>query len=307
MSAWHVTSFYRFIAIPADEVAGRRDQLEGYMHDHSIKGLVILAPEGINGTVAGSGEAIAEFKGYIAELMQADGTRFKDSDCDSAPFHRITVVTRTEIVGLKRPDLVPAAEENFHLTPKEWHEWLASDRPRIVIDTRNQYETRLGKFRDAVDPQIDQFSQWGEYVANADIPRDTPVLMYCTGGIRCEKAILEMHAQGFDQVYQLRDGILGYLEQYPDGFYEGECYVFDDRVSVGPDLQPTGSYGTCPGCGLPADQPRSCAWCGGEYRVCETCAPTQKPVCSKTCRDRYDRHGARNGARQVAPAVTTLD
>jgi UPF0176 protein len=291
-SIWYVTAFYRFLQLEADNLIAEKAKLLDFMHSQNIRGLVILAPEGINGTVAGSPDAISEFKTYICTQFASD-VHFKDSISEKAPFRRTTVDLRDEIVGLKRPDLVPDAPDNSHLTPAEWHAMLESDQPKLLIDTRNRYETQVGKFRGAIDPDLGTFSDWQTYLRETPLPKDVPVMIYCTGGIRCEKAILEMHEQGFEKVYQLRDGILGYLAEYPDGFYEGECYVFDDRVTVGPDLKPTGHYGTCPGCGLTAGITDQCVICDRDYFVCETCQPKRPNVCSKPCLDQFQRHGAR--------------
>ena len=291
-SVWYVTAFYRFIELPADTLAHKRADLLAHMESDGIRGLVILAPEGINGTVAGSAESTQRFKAYIAANV-ANDVHFKDSVSDKPPFRRTTVDLREEIVGLKRPDLVPESPDNSHLTPSEWHAMLQSPEPKLVIDTRNRYETQVGKFRGAIDPDLGTFSEWQNYLRETPLPKDVPVMIYCTGGIRCEKAILEMHEQGFDKVYQLRDGILGYLAEYPDGYFDGECYVFDDRVTVGPDLKPTGHYGTCPGCGLTAAVADTCVICEKSYFVCETCQPTRPAVCSKPCLDQFQRHGTR--------------
>jgi UPF0176 protein len=256
------------------------------MTDRSMLGLILLAPEGINATVAGESHSIEAFKKFVRSLIGLSDLRFKDSDSSVRPFRRLTVDLRTEIVGLKRPDLAPESDENHHLSPAEWHEWLTSDREKIVIDTRNKYETLAGTFKGATAPGFNTFADWSSYLDQADLPTDRPVLMYCTGGIRCEKAILEMTARGFQQVYQLRDGILGYLAEYPDSEFEGECFVFDDRVTVGQDLKPTGNFGICPGCGLTASKRVSCEWCGKEFFQCSECESARPAVCGKTCLDR---------------------
>lgn len=263
------------------------------MQRNGLMGLALLAPEGINATVAGAEGPIESFKVLIRGVLGNDEIRFKDSVSQIPPFKRVTVDIRTEIVGLKRPDLTPNATEDHHLSAREWHEMLGSDEPKIVIDTRNGYETSLGMFHGAIDPSLDRFSDWSGYLDKEPLPTDQPILIYCTGGIRCEKAILDMRAHGFERVYQLRDGILGYLAEYPDGQFEGECFVFDDRVSLGSDLLPTGNFGICPGCGLTSGAKKACSWCGEAYFVCPRCEPTWDPVCSKTCLDRWSRHGSK--------------
>ncbi len=249
-------------------------------------GLVVLSEEGINGTVAGSRASVEEFKGYVQQLPGFEKLRFKDSESDVAPFLSLSVDIRSEIVTLKKPGLVPEEEVNRHLSAKEWHERLVSDDPKLIIDTRNTYETIAGKFKGAIDPQLENFADWSTYLEKAEIPRDLPVLIYCTGGIRCEKAILEMRALGYEEVFQLRDGILGYLEEYPDGFFEGECFVFDRRVTLGPDLKPTGHFGVCTGCGTTTDQRIACETCEAVSFICPQCATRTEVVCSKACRDK---------------------
>lgn len=263
------------------------------MAENGVLGLVVLAPEGVNGTVGGAADAIGRFKEVVGEMFGLGDIRFKDSSCEAPPFRRISVDIRSEIVGMKRPDLVPERVEQDHLSPKEWHQILASDEPKVVIDTRNKYEVAAGRFRGAIDPELTSFSQWGSYLDSSEIPKDAPVLIYCTGGIRCEKAILEMRLRGFDRVFQLRDGILGYLAEYPNGFYEGDCFVFDDRVALDQNLEPSGRYGICPGCGLTSSEKRTCGWCEAEYFLCAACEEGWEGGCSKTCLDRIRRHGAR--------------
>ncbi|MEZ0324276.1 MAG: rhodanese-like domain-containing protein [Fimbriimonas sp.] len=283
---WTITAFYRFTPLPKDGLSDIRASIASYMAERQMLGLVVIGEEGINGTVAGTGLAIHAFKQYVQGLLGIEDLRFKDSESDVAPFLTISVDIRDEIVTMKKPGLVPAPSENRHLCAKEWHEMLSSDTPKIVIDTRNDYETIAGKFRGAIDPQIENFAEWSSYLDKAEIPRDVPVLIYCTGGIRCEKAILEMKDRGFEDVYQLRDGILGYLEEFPNGLFEGECFVFDRRVTVGPDLKPTGNFGVCAGCGTTTPQKQTCEFCGKLVFFCPQCSARPVIACSKACRDR---------------------
>jgi len=288
---WHVTCFYRFVSIDEERLDDLRLELKAWSHEHGLHGLVIVAPEGINGTVSGDETILAEFKALICRMVGTEDIRFKDSVSQVRPFRRMTVDRRSEIVGLKRPDLVPDSPENRHLSPQQWHAMLSRENPPLLIDTRNTYETLTGKFKGAVDPGLKTFSDWATYLDKAELSKDEPVLIYCTGGIRCEKAILAMHDRGFDKVYQLRDGILGYLAEYPNGLFEGDCFVFDDRVALNQELKPSGRFGICPGCGLTSGDKRECEWCGKEYYVCTACEPTWDPVCGKPCRDRWRRHG----------------
>ncbi len=297
---WYITCFYRFVSIPEERVDNLREEIRSWMDDHQMRGLVLVSTEGLNGTVSGDPEVLPKFKQKICEWAGTE-VHFKDSQSNVRPFRRLSVDKRLEIVGMKRPDLVPDEVENHHLTPKEWHEMLSAENPPLLIDTRNKYETLAGKFVGAVDPQIDNFSDWGKYLDSAEIPKEEPVLIYCTGGIRCEKAILEMHQRGFEKVYQLRDGIIGYLAEYPNGLFDGDCYVFDERVALDQNLKPTTRLGNCPGCGLTAEIKRTCEYCGKDYFVCTACQDTWEPVCNKTCRDRWQHVVRKKNAKNQDP------
>jgi len=288
---WYVTSFYKFIRRSDREVGAMRVDFETLLRDLGLLGLVVLATDGVNGAVAGDKDGVEAVKAFVEAAIGP--TRFKDSVSDRPPFHRISVDVRDEIVAIKNDGLPLPAGDDHHLCPSDWHAMLESPEPKTVIDTRNAYETRLGAFEGAVDPGLTAFSEWGAYLDRAEIPRDQPVLIYCTGGIRCEKAILEMRNRGFERVYQLRDGILGYLQEYPEGKFHGECFVFDDRVALDASLRPTEKSGICPGCGLPDVTERRCGWCFSRYFSCDACGPEWANACSKTCRDRVRRHGAR--------------
>jgi UPF0176 protein len=283
-----VTTCYRFTPLASEKLGELKAQIEARGASLGVLGLILLAPEGINLTASAPPAGMVEFKEFLSGIVGAP-LEFKDSYTTSQPFRRLKVDLRPEIVTLMRPDLVPAGENN-HLTPAEWQQVLEGERDYVLIDTRNFYETAIGKFHGAVDPGLKHFSEFPEYVRNCGIPRDKKVLMYCTGGIRCEKASLEMQSQGYEQVYQLSGGILKYLEEFPDSRYEGECFVFDHRVAVDQALQPTTQYRLCPHCGNPARENISCALCGEHCIVCAGCLADEKlRTCSKNCAHHYAR------------------
>jgi len=287
-----VTSFYRFLPLVTERMVELRSKVTSFMQGSDMLGLVLFASEGVNGTVAGSQSNVSSFRELISSELGVRDISFKNSTCGFMPFHRLSVEIRDEIVGMKRTDLVPDSTANNHLTPIEWHAMLASPEPKILIDTRNEFETTVGKFRGAIDSGMKRFSDWAQFLDQAELPKEIPIMIYCTGGIRCEKAILEMQARGHENVVQLRDGILGYLEEFPDGFYDGECFVFDDRVAVDNHLQPSAKFGICPRCGLTSDDQCECAVCSRPYFVCTSCKESWEPVCTKPCRDLWLRHGA---------------
>jgi len=280
---WFITSFYQFVRLPADTLELIQSQIRTWIAERGVIGLVLVATEGLNATVAGSEIHIQAFKDLMRKLTGIETIRFKDSSCQERPFHRTSVDIRAEIVALKRPDLLPLEQNSNHLSPAEWHEWIESDRPKVMVDTRNDYEINVGKFAGAVVPGLKSFSEWSDYADKANLPKDTTLLIYCTGGIRCEKVMLDMKERGYEKIYQLQDGILGYLTEFPDGHFEGECFVYDDRVAVGAGMAPTTKYGICPGCGHPGDIRRVCELCDKSYFTCDHCKEKYTQVCSKTC------------------------
>jgi UPF0176 protein len=238
------SAFYRFTPL-ADPIAAAA-ALRALARD--LKGSIVVATEGINGTVAGSGESIADFE---AALQRPDvlagalrGMPFKHSNCATEPFGRLKVSVKPEIVALGLPDTLPAPDERdaSHLAPAEWRELLRRDDV-VLLDNRNHFEFRLGRFNGALDPRVHNFRDFVAYVeAHAPAWRaaNRPVAMYCTGGIRCDKTAPWMRALGLD-VRQLEGGILNYFLQMPDAGrdWQGECFVFDNRVALDTGLRET--------------------------------------------------------------------
>jgi UPF0176 protein len=251
-----------------------------------IIGLMIIGVEGFNSTVACDSEAnLAQFKEFICTYFRTPGLCFKDSFADRKPFRKFKVKIRREIVTLATPELIPDSPVNHHLSPTEWNKVLREEDDFLLIDTRNWYETKIGTFKGAVNPGINKFTEFPAFVEKNNIPKDKKILIFCTGGIRCEKGILEMQEQGFENVYQLDGGILNYLKEYPDAEFEGECFVFDHRVSVTQSLRPSARYGLCPHCGQPAEITINCGCCGTSARICDACQPQEwkSSTCSKDC------------------------
>jgi len=284
MSCIAITAFYRFVSMDESRLAAVRDSLESFADSRGIRGLVVLGSEGVNATVAGPAEAVTSLKEHLAGMFPGEEIAFKDSFADKMPFARFKVDLRTEIITTK--DLSISSEESrgTHLAPREWHHLIESDPDVVIVDTRNDYETEIGIFKGALDPKIKKFSEFQSYIEQGHLPRDKKLLLYCTGGIRCEKAVPEVKRLGYENVYQLEGGILRYLEEYPEGYFEGECFVFDHRVAVDAQLQPTAIYKLCPHCGNPAKEKVSCKNCGKESVVCQTCMEHEdKKSCSKNC------------------------
>ena len=281
-----IAAFYRFVPLSPERVAELKDQLDEWGAAWGIQGLILLATEGINATVCALPEALAMLQAELRSIPELTNLTFKNSFSDQPVFRRLTVQIRDEIVTAELPGVYPQSTQYRHLLPREWHALLERKDDVLVLDTRNDYETRIGKFRGAVDPDIQKFSEFAGYIDSNPLPQDKTILIYCTGGIRCEKAILALEDRGYENVYQLEGGILGYFAEFPDGgAFEGECFLFDHRVAVDSKLQPSQKYGLCPHCGDPSTEDIVCENCGKPGQVCEACHKKQYygAACSKNC------------------------
>lgn len=256
--SYQVSTFYALAGLNEDSMAEILEVLQNWEPGQPpLNGMVLVAPDGVNATLAGSAQTLEAIEGWLAGRLQL--STIKRSSSPIAPFRRWKVVRRRETVTSGAVGRSPGSAR--HLSPAEWHAMM--ERPDVhLIDVRNDYEVRLGTFRGALDPKTSTFTQFADYVAGLEIPKDQPILTFCTGGIRCEKAAPYLQSQGFSQVYQLDGGILHYLEQFPDGYFQGECFVFDDRVALTQELQPSQRYRRCPQCGQPGGEP--CPDCGRE-------------------------------------------
>jgi UPF0176 protein len=230
-----IASFYKFYDFGTKEAftALRQPMLDA-MHHIGIKGTIILALEGINGSFAGTREQMDAYYQFLRSDVGFEHLNFKETYDAYNPFSKAKVKLREEIVTMGLTDLNLAQGVGTHVTPEQWHE-LIQDPEVLVLDTRNDYEFELGTFKNAINPDIDNFRDFPEYVQNnLNDKKDKKIAMFCTGGIRCEKTAAYLVAQGFESVYQLHDGILNYIESTPvsQSLWEGSCFVFDDRVAV---------------------------------------------------------------------------
>jgi UPF0176 protein len=231
-----IISFYKFT--PLTELEALRETFLATMHKMGIKGTIILASEGINGSFAGSAQMVEDFSQFLKSHAPFADLNLKETVDTQNPFEKAKVKLRKEIVSMGVPGVAPDTTDGSHLSPEEWHA-LIQDPEVILLDTRNSYEYSLGTFKNAINPAIDNFREFPDYVqTHLGDKKDKKIAMFCTGGIRCEKTTAYMKAQGFDTVYQLHDGILHYIEAIPktESLWEGECFVFDNRVAVDKNL-----------------------------------------------------------------------
>ena len=249
-----VAALYKFT--PFGDLAGLRAALEQCCSDAAVKGTLLLAPEGINGTIAGTDDGIEMVLRHIRALPGCADLSTKDSRAAAMPFYRMKVRIKKEIVTMGQPDIDPVGAVGRYVPPAEWNA-LVDDPDTILIDTRNDYEVAIGSFRGAIDPRTKSFRdfpQWFEDNRDALTAGDRAprIAMFCTGGIRCEKSTAYLKQQGLNEVYHLEGGILSYLEQVPqaESRWDGQCFVFDERVSVGHGLTP-GDHELCRACRMP--------------------------------------------------------
>lgn len=300
----YVTTFYHFFPISKAQLLEFQEKLKALAQTLEAKGLVILGPEGINSTCSFSNEsALKSFKNQLELLLNQKILNYKDSISDKAPFRKFVIKVREEIVTLGTPELIPNNDNHFHLTPAEWNHVLKNESDYVLIDTRNWYEYQIGTFKGALNPNMDKFTDFKGYLDEQQIPKDKKMLIFCTGGVRCEKGILELQRQGYNNVYQLKGGILQYLKESPNDQYEGECFVFDHRVALDQNLEPSKKYGLCPHCGQPGQNQLICKRCDFETLICEECAQLQwkQDTCSKNCAYHYQLHPERKAAHQYRP------
>ena len=246
--AYTIAAFYRFT--PVGDAAALRSDLKQTLAHLDLCGTLLLAPEGINGTLAGTDTAVDALLDILHSQFGLPREDVKFSEAAEKPFNRLKIRLKREIITFRQPDADPSVKAGNYVSAQDWNALIA-DPEVLLLDTRNRYETRLGSFTNALDPSIDQFSEFAEYVRqNLDPARSPKVAMFCTGGIRCEKASAFLLQEGFAEVYHLKGGILKYLEEVPveSSRWQGECYVFDHRMAVGQGLT-TGRYTMCFSCG----------------------------------------------------------
>lgn len=289
----NVVSFYRFLDINEPDIL--RDELQALCDSQGLLGTILVAAEGFNGTVAGRRKSINAVFDWLKERFEIhEPLDARWTEAEQAPFRRMRVRVKREIVTLGRPDILPHRTTGQHVPPEQWNR-LLDDPDVLLVDTRNHYEFEVGTFPGAIDPRNDSFREFPEFAESlAEVSKDRPLAMFCTGGIRCEKATALMLELGFREVYQLQGGILNYLETLPadDNRWQGECFVFDTRVAVDRDLS-EGGYVQCHACRRPlsAADLKSC-----DYREGVSC-----PHCvDETDADRRARLEERRRQVQLA-------
>jgi UPF0176 protein len=245
-----IASFYQFVSLPDYEVLQKG--LLGFCRDREVKGTILIAQEGVNGTIAGPRSAVESVLDFLRADPRLAKLEHRGSGLDYVPFRRMKVRLRDEIVTFGRPTVDPTECVGQYVEPAKWNA-LIRDPEILLIDTRNSYEVKIGTFGRAINPHVTCFREFRDYVReNLEPTRHRKIALFCTGGIRCEKATSHMVASGFEVVYHLQGGILRYLAEIPpeESLWLGGCFVFDERVAVGHGLK-AGDYWICSVCGQP--------------------------------------------------------
>jgi UPF0176 protein len=260
MPAPYLTAaFYQFVALPDFEA--RKAPLLALCEQRQVKGLILLAQEGINSTIAGAEDDVHAVLAYLRSDPLLAGLQHKESWSAKPPFHRMKVRLKKEIVTMNVQGISPTYMAGTYVKPADWNALIA-DPDVVVVDTRNDYEVELGSFAHAINPQLKTFAELPAWLDQAErlaitgaSGKKPKVAMFCTGGIRCEKSTAYLRAQGFEEVFHLEGGILKYLETVPPelSLWQGECFVFDERVSVGHGLVP-GPHALCRACRQPLEE-----------------------------------------------------
>ncbi len=292
MSTYVVAALYKFVPLPNFQKLQK--PIAVVCKENRVMGTLLLAPEGINGTIAGSRGGIDAVLSFLKGYEEFADLEYKESDADHSPFYRMKVRLKKEIVTLGRSGVDPNQMVGEYVDPKDWNA-LLDDPEVVVVDTRNDYEVNIGTFKNAQDPHINDFREFPDYVRqNLDPKQHKKVAMFCTGGIRCEKASSYMLQQGFEKVYHLKGGILKYLETVPkeQSYWQGECFVFDQRVAVKHNLE-IGTYDQCYGCRNPLS--------AGDKQSSRYKPGVHCPLCYKVrTKQQHQRAGQRHQQVQLA-------
>jgi len=282
-SPYRVLLYYKYVAIADPELTCYEHRM--ICQKFGLLGRIYISHEGINGTCAGTLEQVKEYMRYMKFHPLFGGTEFKKDASDFLPFRKLFVRTRPELAASDLFDAVdPAKEGGKHLSPAAFHDMIEKDPDVVLFDARNIYESRIGTFEGAITPDIQNFRDLKEHVQDYAHLKDKKLLMFCTGGIRCEKASALFKKEGFEHVYQLSGGIVTYGKKIPKSKskYKGKCFVFDDRISV-PITDDV--LAQCDHCGTSCDRYLNCtnAECNKLFLCCDACAQTHNHACSSTC------------------------
>ena len=280
---YEVILYYKFNKIEDPETFC--EEHKRFCKNLGLKGRIYISDEGINGTLGGTPEQVSKYKEQLSAIPGFDNIDFKTDSSEYIPFAKLICKTREEIVALHEEDVEPANGGKY-LEPHQWREVLESEEDYVLIDVRNDYESKIGHFEGAITPDVENFYDFPDWVDNLEIDKDKKVLMYCTGGIRCEKFSVLMREKGWEDVNQLHGGILRYGKEEGGVHFKGKCFVFDDRLVVPVNEKDMEPIAECEITGKPADTYINCAnmQCNKLFVCSEEGARKMDGCCSEECR-----------------------
>ena len=295
MHQYKVISFYKYVKIEDPETL-MKEHLNWCL-ENGLKGKVYLAKEGISGSIFGDDELTRKYKNYLKGYKIFEDIWFKETPTDSVAFSKMHVRVKEEIVnsGLRITKLEHTAPK---LTPEQLLKFYEDKKDFVIVDARNWYESKIGKFKNAITPQITHFREWPKVVESLAAYKDKTIVTYCTGGIRCEKASAYMREQGFKDVYQIDGGILNYIQKFPDTYWEGGMFVFDDRRVFEPNTNDELMYtANCHFCGKPTSYHINChnIDCDKIIVCCHDCKVEKEYCCSDECRTSKNKRKVYHG------------
>jgi UPF0176 protein len=304
-----VAAFYKFT--PLYNLSELQETFMQFLTQHKIKGTILLAHEGINGTLAGSSESINKFKDFLKMRDLLSIKNFKTFSCEDEPFLRLKVKLKNEIVSIGNVLANPQKIVGEYVQPEDWNDLITEDDV-LVLDTRNIYEYSIGTFKDSIQPStinFREFPQWVEELENSQTDKNKKIAMFCTGGIRCEKASSLMKAKGFNNIFHLQGGILNYIKKIDEehSLWEGECFVFDDRVALNQNLE-VGLYDMCHGCRMPITEEDKVSPKYNRGISCPNCFDSKTPGQQKRYADRIKQIdlAKKRGERHIGSIASSV-
>ena len=304
-----VAAFYKFT--PLYNLSELQETFMQFLTQHKIKGTILLAHEGVNGTLAGSSESINKFKDFLKMRDLLSIKNFKTSACEEEPFPRLKVKLKNEIVSIGNVLANPQKIVGEYVQPEDWNDLITEDDV-LVLDARNTYEYSIGTFKDSIQSSITnfrEFPQWVEELENSQTDKNKKIAMFCTGGIRCEKASSLMKAKGFNNIFHLQGGILNYIKKIDEehSLWEGECFVFDDRVALNQNLE-VGSYDMCHGCRMPITEEDKVSPKYNRGISCPNCFDSKTPGQQKRYADRLKQIdlAKKRGERHIGSTTSSV-
>ena len=304
----HILLFYKFVELSENDVDWFIRTHKKFCDELGIKGRILVAKEGINGSVSGTAEQMKKYKTELRKDARFSDLRYKEETAYRHPFTKMKVLKREEIVAIKMD--VDMSKAGQFITAEELYDWYEKREDFVIFDTRNDYEFKVGHFKNSISVQTKTFREFPKALKNFEYLKGKKIVTFCTGGIRCEKASAVMREYGFENVYQLKDGIINFIQKYPNSYWEGKCFVFDKRmISDVSQLSENKPITNCEVCGVVCDLYKNCRnpSCDRFVVECLTCQEKLNGCCSDDCLEElniyFKEKSLRNQGRKISKQI----